>query len=249
MQCGLLGRKLGHSYSPAIHAALGDYGYVLYEKEPDELADFLQRGDFTGLNVTIPYKKAVVPYCAALSDTAQLLGSVNTLLRRPDGTLYGDNTDYDGFESLVRQSGVEAAGKKALVLGSGGASVTAQAVLRALGAAVVVISRSGEDNYENLSRHADAAIVVNTTPVGMTGGAEANDLAFEEDAIAQAEIVFDVVAIPAETPLIVSGRAQGKRVITGLEVIAIQALEQFVLYTGVRPTPEQFKAAVAFARS
>ena len=81
MQCGLLGRKLGHSYSPAIHAALGDYGYALYEKEPDELADFLQRGDFTGLNVTIPYKKAVVPYCAALSDTAQLLGSVNTLLQ------------------------------------------------------------------------------------------------------------------------------------------------------------------------
>jgi shikimate dehydrogenase len=92
-------------------------------------------------------------------------------------------------------------------------------------------------------------MLINTTPVGMTGGAEANDLAFAEDAIAQAEIIFDVVAIPAETPLILCARAQGKRVITGLEVIAIQALEQFVLYTGVRPTAEQFKAAVAFARS
>ena len=92
-------------------------------------------------------------------------------------------------------------------------------------------------------------MLINVTPVGMTGGAEADDLAFDADAIDHADILFDVVAIPVETPLIVRGRAQGKQVITGLEVIAIQALEQFVLYTGVRPTAEQFQAAVAFARS
>ncbi|MNK89849.1 Shikimate 5-dehydrogenase-like protein [compost metagenome] len=92
-------------------------------------------------------------------------------------------------------------------------------------------------------------MLVNVTPVGMDGGAEAGQLAFEIDVIEAADIVFDVVAIPSETPLIVRGRAEGKKVITGLEVIAIQALEQFVLYTGVRPTEEQFHKAVAFARS
>ena len=230
MQCGLLGRKLGHSYSPAIHAALGDYGYALYEKEPDELADFLQRGDFTGLNVTIPYKKAVVPYCTELSETAQLLGSVNTLLRRADGTLYGDNTDYDGFESLVRQSGVEAAGKKALVLGSGGASVTAQAVLRALGAAVVVISRSGEDNYENLSRHADAAIVVNTTPVGMYphNGEAAVDLT----AFPACRAVFDIVYNPERTALMLQAEALGIPAFGGLHMLVGQAKRASEIWQG-----------------
>ena len=221
MKCGLLGRKLGHSYSPAIHAQLGDYEYALYEKEPEELPDFLQRGDFTGLNVTIPYKKAVVPYCTELSETAQLLGSVNTLLRLPDGTLYGHNTDYDGFLSLVRQSGVEAAGKKALVLGSGGASVTAQAVLRTLGAQVVVISRSGEDNYENLSRHADAAIVVNTTPVGMYphNGERPVDLT----AFPACRAVYDIVYNPERTALMLQAEALGIPAFGGLHMLVAQA--------------------------
>ena len=234
MKCGLLGRKLGHSYSPAIHAQLGDYEYALYEKEPEELPDFLQRGDFTGLNVTIPYKKAVVPYCTALSETAQLLGSVNTLLRRPDGTLYGHNTDYDGFLSLVRQSGVEAAGKKALVLGSGGASVTAQAVLRTLGAQVVVISRSGEDNYENLSRHADAAIVVNTTPVGMYphNGERPVDLT----AFPACRAVYDIVYNPERTALMLQAEALGIPAFGGLHMLVAQAKAASELWQG-KPIP------------
>ena len=234
MKCGLLGRKLGHSYSPAIHAQLGGYEYALYEKEPEELPDFLQRGDFTGLNVTIPYKKAVVPYCTALSETAQLLGSVNTLLRRPDGTLYGHNTDYDGFLSLVRQSGVEAAGKKALVLGSGGASVTAQAVLRTLGAQVVVISRSGEDNYENLSRHADAAIVVNTTPVGMYphNGERPVDLT----AFPACRAVYDIVYNPERTALMLQAEALGIPAFGGLHMLVAQAKAASELWQG-KPIP------------
>ena len=132
------------------------------------LGAFLQEGAFDGLNVTIPYKKDVIPYCAELSDTARAIGAVNTLVRRADGTLWGDNTDAYGFSMLVQSSGADVAGKKALVFGSGGASATAQYVLRRLGAReVVVISRHGEDNYENLDRHADAQIAVNTTPVGM----------------------------------------------------------------------------------
>ena len=167
LRCGLLGKTLGHSYSPQIHAELGGYAYKLYEKAPGELEDFLKSGSFDGLNVTIPYKKTVVPYCAALSDTARALGSVNTLVRRPDGTLRGDNTDFFGFTHLVRASGVSPAGKKALVFGSGGASATVTAALAALGASPVVISRHGPDNYGNLGRHRDAQLVVNTTPVGM----------------------------------------------------------------------------------
>ena len=118
---GLLGERLGHSYSPAIHAALADYDYRLYEVPREELDAFLTRREFDGLNVTIPYKKAVIPYCAALSPIAAELGSVNVLLRRPDGTLLGDNTDAYGFAGLVRRSGIDPADRKALVLGSGGA--------------------------------------------------------------------------------------------------------------------------------
>ena len=167
MRCGLLGEKLGHSYSPAIHAQLADYTYGLYEVAPEDLPAFLTGGDFDALNVTIPYKKAVIPYCAELSPIAQKLGSVNVLVRRADGTLYGDNADAFGFEYLVRHSGIDVAGQKALVLGNGGASATIQAVLEQLGAHVTVISRHGPDNYDNLDRHADARVIVNTTPVGM----------------------------------------------------------------------------------
>ena len=102
MNCGLLGRKLGHSYSPRIHAQLGDYSYRLFEKEPEELEAFLKQGDFTGLNVTIPYKKDVIPFLDELSDRAKLLGAVNTLVRKPDGRLVGHNTDYFGFETMLR---------------------------------------------------------------------------------------------------------------------------------------------------
>ena len=168
MRCGLLGKTLGHSYSPALHAMLGDYSYALFEKTEAELPDFLRGGGWDGLNVTIPYKKAVVPYCAALSPAAERLQSVNTLVRRPDGTIYGDNTDLAGFLFLFDGSGLDVRGKKALVLGSGGASVTVCEALRQRGAGqVVVISRFGPDNYDNLDRHADAALIVNATPVGM----------------------------------------------------------------------------------
>ena len=159
LHCGLLGETLGHSYSPMIHHELGDYDYQLFEVPRERLDSFLTSGSWDGLNVTIPYKKAVVPYCTELSDAAAKLQSVNTIVRRPDGTLYGDNTDLYGFLYMVRRSGISPAGKKALVLGSGGASVTVKAALEQLGAHVTVISRSGPDNYTNLDRHADAEII------------------------------------------------------------------------------------------
>ena len=166
MKCGLLGRKLGHSYSPQIHAQLGDYSYELFEREPEELKNFLKNGDFTGINVTVPYKKEVIPFLDSLSPIAKRLGAVNTVVRR-DGKLIGHNTDYFGFLTMVRESGLNVTGKKVLVLGSGGASNTAVAVLGELGSNVVIISRSGVNNYQNLHLHCDASVIVNTTPVGM----------------------------------------------------------------------------------
>ncbi len=221
LQCGLLGKTLGHSYSPAIHGQLGQYPYVLFEKQESELAAFLTSNTFHGLNVTIPYKKSVVSYCAELSDTARMLGSVNTLVRRDDGTLYGDNTDFYGFMSLVRQSGISAANKKALVLGSGGASVTVCAVLRQLNAHVVVISRNGADNYDNLHRHADAQIIVNTTPVGMYphNGASPVDLS----QFPACEAVYDLIYNPARTALMLQAEQLGIPCFGGLHMLVAQA--------------------------
>ena len=141
MKCGLLGRKLGHSYSPQIHAMLGDYSYELFEREPEELEDFLKNGDFHGINVTYPYKKAVIPYLDELTPIAQKLGAVNTIVRR-DGKLIGHNTDYFGFQRLLDSLHNRMDGSKVLVLGSGGASNTAVAVLKDRGCQVTVISRS-----------------------------------------------------------------------------------------------------------
>lgn len=218
---GLLGERLGHSYSPAIHAALADYDYRLYEVPREELDAFLTRREFDGLNVTIPYKKAVIPYCAALSPIAAELGSVNVLLRRPDGTLLGDNTDAYGFAGLVRRSGIDPAGKKALVLGSGGASATVCAVLRQLGAAdVTVISRSGPDNYENLDRHADAELIVNATPVGMFPGNGASPV--DLGRFPRCAGVLDVVYNPARTALLLQAEARGIPCAGGLYMLAAQ---------------------------
>ncbi|MDO4815646.1 MAG: shikimate kinase [Bacillota bacterium] len=230
LKCGLLGRKLGHSYSPQIHSMLGDYEYLLYEKEPEELEAFLKSGEFDGLNVTIPYKKSVLPYCAELSDIARSIGSVNTIVKRPDGTLFGDNTDAFGFESLVRSSKIAVADSKALVLGSGGASVTVCAVLKNLGAReIVVISRSGENNYENISVHADAEIIVNTTPVGMypRNGEAALDLSIFK----RCRGVLDVVYNPARTALLLQAEELGIPCACGLHMLVAQAKrssEQFM---------------------
>ena len=179
LEYGLLGEKLGHSFSPAIHRKLAGYDYQLVEKKPEELADFLTHGTFQGLNVTIPYKKAVIPFCRTLTDQARRIGSVNTIIRQKDGTLLGHNTDYDGFAYMLRSAGAELRGKKALILGTGGVSPTVKTVLEDLGAGeIVFISRSGPDNYENLERHADAQILVNATRGhvsqhgGLTGGFE-----------------------------------------------------------------------------
>ena len=232
MQCGLLGRKLGHSYSPQIHSHLASYEYTLFEKEPEELEAFLKNGGFTGLNVTIPYKKDVIPYLDELSPTAKRLGAVNTIVRREDGSLIGHNTDYFGFCSMVGRSGLTVAGKKVLVLGSGGASNTAVAVLEEMGAQVVVISRSGENNYDNLHRHADAAVIVNTTPVGMYPKTGVSPISLER--FQKLEGVLDVVYNPARTQLLLDAESRGLIAMNGLWMLVAQAKESAEWFAGVQ---------------
>lgn len=239
MKCGLLGRKLGHSYSPQIHARLADYSYELFEKEPEQLEDFLKNGNFTGLNVTIPYKKDVIPYLDELSPVAKKLGAVNTIVRR-DGRLIGHNTDYFGFLTMVRSSGLSVTCKKALVLGSGGASNTAVAVLEELGAEVIVISRSGENNYENLYLHVDATLIVNTTPVGMYPhvGVSPMDLSL----FPKLEGVLDVVYNPARTQILLDAEEKGIVAMNGLLMLVAQAKESAEWFTSSPISDEKIAA-------
>ena len=230
MNCGLLGRTLSHSYSPQIHSKLADYPYSLFEVEQDKLAHFLLSGSFSGLNVTIPYKKAVIPYCAKLSPIAQKLGAVNTIVRQDDGSLLGHNTDYFGFLSTVKRTGLTINGKKVLVLGSGGASVTAVAVLKDLSANVVTISRTGENNYTNLEKHKDAALIVNATPVGMYP--ETDNAPLSLDLFHQLEGVIDLIYNPARTKLLQEAEQRGIIAENGLYMLVAQAKESAEWFTG-----------------
>ena len=219
---GLIGRKLGHSDSPAIHAAFGNPDYQCFPLEPQALEAFLEQPHLRGLNVTIPYKITVMPFCKRLDPLAEAIGSVNTLVRRSDGKLYAWNTDAAGFRWMAERAGIRLDGKKVVILGSGGASLTAQAVSRAMGAReVIVVSRSGEDNYENLSRHADAEIVVNTTPVGMypAVGVSPVDLS----AFPRCEGVLDVIYNPRRTALLLQAEELGIPCSDGLPMLVAQA--------------------------
>lgn len=219
---GLLGARLGHSWSVPIHAALGNDAYRLYELEPSELAAFLRREDIGGLNVTIPYKRDVMPLCDGLHPAAKAIGSVNTIVRQRDGALVGYNTDIDGFLYMAHRAGISLDGKKVMILGTGGASLTAQAAARhARAREIVVISRSGPDDYDHLDRHADAEVIVNTTPVGMfphTGAAPVDLTHFP-----QCRGLLDVIYNPRRTALVLQAEALGIPCSDGLPMLVAQA--------------------------
>lgn len=230
MHCGLLGKTLAHSYSPQIHSYLGDYSYQLFERQPEEVGEFLQNGNFSAINVTIPYKKDVIPYCSELTDCAKKMGAVNTIVRRPNSTLIGHNTDYFGLHYTFRRMGLSLAEKKVLVLGSGGASVTTVIVLRELGANVVIISRSGQNNYANLHLHRDAAAIVNTTPVGMYPHAGTNPVNL--DLFPHLEGVLDIIYNPARTRLLLDAAERNIPCENGLWMLIAQAKEAAEWFTG-----------------
>lgn len=232
MEYGLIGEKLGHSYSQMIHARLADYRYELKEVAPERLDAFIEARNFRGLNVTIPYKQAVMKHCAELSPEAVEVGSVNTLIVRPDGSLFGHNTDIDGFIYMLRRGEIDPAGAKAVILGSGGTSLTARAALTRLGAReIVTVSRKGPVDYAALyAEHADAEILVNATPVGMYPKNGASPV--ELDRLPKVRGVADVIYNPEKTALILAAQAKGIPAVSGLSMLVAQAREAAELFAG-----------------
>lgn len=219
---GLLGEKLGHSFSPEIHSMLGNYEYRLFEVEKNELENFIKHGEWDGINVTIPYKKTVMSYLDEISENAQKIGSVNTVVRRSDGTLFGDNTDYYGFLYTVKRSGINFDGKKVLVLGTGGASLAVKAVISDLNAGEIIsISRSGENNYQNIKNHADADIIVNTTPVGMYPKNLVSPVKVSD--FTHLSAVFDIIYNPQKTQLVLDAEKLDILAFSGLSMLVAQA--------------------------
>ncbi len=225
---GLLGRSLGHSHSPAIHKMMGGYEYGLFEREPGRLDAFFAEDTWRGINVTLPYKRDVMQYCDEISETARACNSVNTIVRRTDKTL-GYNTDYDGFRYVVEQSGIDPSGCKCLVLGSGGVSGTVCQVLKDLGAdPVVIISRTGEENYGNLDQHRGAQVIVNATPVGMFP--KAGQAAVDVAAFPDLKAVYDLIYNPLRTKLMLDAEAAGIPAFGGLTMLTAQAAAAVELF-------------------
>ncbi len=241
MKTGLLGEHLTHSYSPEIHQALiGDrYTYELFERVPDEVEGFIKSREWDALNVTIPYKQVVMPFLDVITPEASRIGAVNTVTRLPDGRLCGDNTDYYGFARTVRAAGVEVSGRKALVLGNGGAAATAVAVLSDMGAAVVVLAR-GEKPVGDITpqpfeaaydKHADAAVVVNCTPVGMYPRLVGQS-PVALGRLPRVAAVLDMVYNPARTALLQEAAELGIPAYNGLCMLVAQAKRAAELFLG-----------------
>ena len=231
---GLLGRRLGHSWSPRIHALMGSAPYGLFEREPEDVNRFLREEPWRGINVTIPYKRVAAEAADERSVRVERLGVANTLVRRDNGSIYADNTDVLGFAWMLERFCVERlgasaeellGGHKALVLGSGGASQAIQAALHDVDARVVVISRTGSETYETLvERHADAMLVVNTTPVGMFPDCPASPLTDEQlKGITSLRAVLDVVYNPERTGLCLAAERLGIPFESGLGMLVAQA--------------------------
>ena len=240
----LIGEHLSHSFSPRIHAMLGNPDYTLKELAPDEVGEFVKHGDYVGMNVTIPYKQVVIPYLDALTPSAEKLGAVNTVTRRADGTLLGDNTDYFGFSYALSSAGIALAGKKVLILGSGGASKTAVAVARDAGAAkVVIVSRSGEVNYQNVyDLHGDTEVIINCTPVGMypKSGVSPVDLTQFPHLCGAADMIYN----PARTAFLAQAEQLGIPCTNGLSMLVAQAAAGHERFTGAPVDTAQIERIV-----
>ena len=229
MRHGLIGRTLSHSYSKAIHGFLGNDDYRLVELRPEAVEGFLRRADFRGINVTIPYKEIAMAHCEP-DDDAREIGCVNAIVNE-GGRLRGHNTDRFGFSYMAKSAGIRFAGKKTVVLGSGGASKTAVRVARDEGAReVAVVSRRGENNYENLERHADCDVLVNATPVGMFPDETGAPVSL--DAFPRLSALMDLVYNPLRTTLALDARRRGVIVANGLAMLAAQALQAHRLFFG-----------------
>ncbi len=220
---GLLGEKISHSYSPKIFSLLGGYDYLLFPTARENFEDFFKNNRLDGFNVTIPYKTKAMELCDTLSEEARATGCVNTVTKSEDGKIHGENTDIYGFEHMADRIRCNFKGKKVVILGSGGSSRTVKYVAEKHGASeIIVVSRTGENNYENISAHADADIIVNTTPVGMypdNGKAPVDLSVFKK-----CKKVLDLIYNPSRTLLIQQAEALGIDCINGLYMLVCQAI-------------------------
>ncbi len=231
MKYGLIGEKLGHSFSKVIHEAIADYEYEIKEIARDELHSFMSEKDFLCINVTIPYKSEVIPYLDYIDDAAKEIGAVNTIVNR-DGKLYGYNTDFGGLKMLILKSNFDYSGKKVLILGTGGSSKTARVVAKSLGAKdIITVGRKSEVNYDNVySLHFDADYIINTTPCGMYPDNYACPI--DVSRFKQLKGVTDIVYNPLKTALVKQSEKLGIKSEGGLYMLVSQAVLACEIFTG-----------------
>jgi len=226
MDYGLIGGKLGHSYSKDIHEMLADYTYDLCPLTKEEFVPFMEQHAFRAINVTIPYKQDVIPYLDSLDDNAKAIGAVNTIVNK-DGRLEGHNTDFSGFMYMLKKHNISVKGKKCVVLGDGGASKAVVAVLKKMEAKEVVIvdiikTASAITYEECFAKHTDAEFIANTSPVGMYPNCDASPVDLTR--FPECEAVVDVIYNPLETKLVAQARKLGMTGVNGLEMLVAQAL-------------------------
>lgn len=238
MKYGLIGEKLGHSFSKTIHEKIADYTYELKEIAKHELDSFMKQRDFCGINVTIPYKSEVIPYLDYIDPIAQKIGAVNTIVNR-DGKLFGYNTDFGGLKALTEKSGFDYKNKKVLILGTGGTSKTAEVVAEHLGAKdIIKVGRREKVNYENVcSLHSDADYIINTTPLGMYPDCEG--FAVDASFFKNLKGVTDVVYNPLKTRLCLMAEELGVKSSNGLYMLVCQAVLACEFFTGKKLNVEK----------
>lgn len=225
----LLGEKLSHSFSPQIHKLLGDYEYELLETSRENLKNAVFNPNYAGFNVTIPYKKEAIKYLDEISEEAQKIGSVNTVVKK-NGKIYGFNTDYYGFKYMLETASINPKGLKVLILGNGGVCPTVKTALEDMGAKeILIISRKGENNYDNISIHSDTDMIVNTTPVGMfpNNGESPVNL----DNFPKIKYIADLIYNPLKTRLVLEGEKRGIKSVGGISMLVSQAKKASELFT------------------
>lgn len=244
---GLLGAHLEYSYSPEIHSKFGDYQYDLIEIPEEKLKEVVNSPEYDGFNVTIPYKRSVITLCDEVSSEALRIGAVNTIVKE-NGLKKGYNTDYFGFCYMLKRNNIELKGKKCMVLGNGGASAMVQTVMKDQGASeIVVVSRHGEDNYDNLDRHFDSEIIVNATPVGMypNNGVSLVNV----DDFPNLSGAVDLIYNPNKTKFILDATTRGIPACGGLSMLVAQAEKSSELFQHRVIDDEEIDAAIYDIRS
>lgn len=224
MKFGLLGRTLGHSFSPRIHSALGNTNYELFEREPSQLQEFFADPELQGINITIPYKVNALEACDVVDPRAERIGCVNTMVRK-DGKWHGYNTDYDGFVFTLQHAGIDVSGKECIILGDGASSATVHVALEDLGAKNIVhLSRKTAPFYGDAPNYYETAqIIINCTPIGMYPHNPANLIDITQ--FSKLEGVVDLIYNPRRTILLLQAEMMEIPHCDGLPFLVAQGVE------------------------